>query len=291
MSTTGGHRRSLRGCEPTATSSGLSGFWQPRRRATTPSPGSKRSGSTSTNTFFITDYREFGEWAEGRKRIRMEDFYRRQRIDLDVLMDGDEPAGGAWNFDHENREPPPKDGRAWPALDLFPLDAIDRDVMTELEASDDVALWGAAPDGRWPVTRAQALERLQRFVDEGLPGFGAHEDAMLAAEWKLAHSVLSSAMNIGLLDPMEVVRAAEVAYRGRAPINSVEGFIRQVMGWREYVWGLYWFFDLNTAPRTNWRPTARCHHRSPAMPPPRWRACRRSCRASTTGPMPITSNG
>lgn len=197
----------------------------------------------STNTFFITDYREFGEWAEGRKRIRMEDFYRRQRIDLDVLMDGDEPAGGAWNFDHENREPPPKDGRAWPTLELFPLDAIDRDVMTELEASDDVALWGAAPDGRWPVTRAQALERLQRFVDEGLPGFGAHEDAMLAAEWKLAHSVLSSAMNIGLLDPMEVVRAAEVAYReGRAPINSVEGFIRQVMGWREYVWGLYWFF-------------------------------------------------
>ena len=74
----------------------------------------------STNTFFITDYREFGEWAEGRKRIRMEDFYRRQRIDLDVLMDGDEPAGGTWNFDHENREPPPKDGRAWPTPRTFP---------------------------------------------------------------------------------------------------------------------------------------------------------------------------
>ena len=177
----------------------------------------------STNTFFITDYRKFGEWADGRKRIRMEDFYRRQRIDLDVLMDGDEPAGGTWNFDHENREPPPKDGRAWPTLELFPLDAIDCDVMTELEVNDDIALWGAAPDGRWPVTRAQALERLQRFVDEGLPGFGAHEDAMLAAEWKLAHSVLSSAMNIGLLDPMEVVRAAEVADEHEVARRDADG--------------------------------------------------------------------
>ena len=197
----------------------------------------------SANTFFITDYHEFGEWAEGRKRIRMEDFYRQQRIELDVLMDGDEPVGGKWNFDHENREPPPKDGRAWPTLDSFELDEIDRAVLDDLESHDGVELWGAAPDGRWPVTRQQALARLDAFIADALPAFGAHEDAMLADEWKLAHSTLSSAMNIGLLDPMEAVRAAEVAYReGEAPINSVEGFIRQVMGWREYVWGLYWFF-------------------------------------------------
>ena len=145
------------GCEPTATSSGLSGS------ATSPSSHDAVTRlealgvELSTNTFFITDYREFGEWAEGRKRIRMEDFYRRQRIDLDVLTTATNPPAGRTSTTRiVNRQ----DGGRGQA-DLFPLDAIDRDVMTELEASDDVALWGAALDGRWPVTRAQALERLQ----------------------------------------------------------------------------------------------------------------------------------
>ncbi len=103
--------------------------------------------------------------------------------------------------------------------------------------------WGADPDGTWPVTRSQALTRLDEFVATALAPFGAHEDAMLGAEWKLAHSVLASSMNLGLLHPGEVAEAAEVAFAtGDAPINSVEGFIRQVIGWREYVWGVYWLW-------------------------------------------------
>ncbi len=190
--------------------------------------------------FFLTGADQFAEWADGRKSLRMEDFYRWQRRRIDVLMDGEDPAGGAWNFDHDNREGPPKDGRSWPTLTRFALDDIDRGVLADLDESG-VETWGEDPDGLWPVTRAQALVRLADFIERGLGPFGPHEDAMLAAEWKLAHSVLSSALNLGLLHPEEVVRAAEAAYRdGDAPINSVEGFVRQIIGWREYVWSLYW---------------------------------------------------
>ncbi len=192
---------------------------------------------------FLCHYDDFAEWAGDRRQLKMEDFYRWQRTRLDVLMDpgpgGPEPVGGQWNFDHDNREPPPKDGRSWPAITRFELDDIDRQVIERLP--DDVV--GAEPDGTWPVTREQALVRLEEFVATGLAPFGPHEDAMLAAEWKLAHSVLSSSMNLGLLHPLEVVEAAEAAYReGAAPINSVEGFVRQVIGWREYVWGVYWLW-------------------------------------------------
>ena len=192
---------------------------------------------------FLCHYDEFADWAEGRKQLKMEDFYRWQRTRLDVLMetgpDGTEPVGGRWNFDGDNRQPPPSDGRAWPEITRFELDEIDRDVIARLP----VTTYGADPDGTWPVTRAQALIRLDEFVTTGLAPFGAHEDAMLADEWKLAHSVLSSSINLGLLHPREVLEAAEAAYRsGAAPINSVEGFVRQVIGWREYVWGVYWLW-------------------------------------------------
>ncbi len=192
---------------------------------------------------FLCHYDDFAEWASGRKQLKMEDFYRWQRTRLDVLMDvgadGPEPAGAQWNHDHDNREPPPKDGRTWPGITRFDLDDIDREVIDRLPAG----LTGAEPDGTWPVTRAQALVRLDEFITSGLAPFGPHEDAMLAAEWKLAHSVLSSSINLGLLHPSEVVDAAEEAFRsGAAPINSVEGFIRQVIGWREYVWGVYWLW-------------------------------------------------
>ena len=192
---------------------------------------------------FLCHPDEFGAWADGRKRLTMEDFYRWQRMRLDVLMEpgpnGPEPVGGRWNFDHDNREPPPRDGRSWPAIERFDLDDIDRDVLDRMP--DDLV--GAPPDGTWPVTRAQALVRLHEFVDTGLAGFGPHEDAMLAAEWKLAHSVLASSMNLGLLHPAEVVDAVEQAFRsGGVPLASAEGFIRQVIGWREYVWGVYWLW-------------------------------------------------
>lgn len=195
------------------------------------------------NDLFLCHYDEFAGWAAGRKRLTMEDFYRWQRQRLGVLMDegisGPEPVGGRWNFDHDNRDPPPRDGREWPPIERFELDDIDRDVLDRLPAST----FGADPDGTWPVTRTQALIRLREFIDHGLAAFGPHEDAMLAAEWKMAHSVLASSMNIGLLHPSEIVDAAEMAYRrGIAPLSSVEGFVRQVIGWREYVWGVYWLW-------------------------------------------------
>jgi deoxyribodipyrimidine photolyase-related protein len=191
---------------------------------------------TVANNQFLCHYDDFATWAEGRKSIKLEDFYRWQRTRLNVLMDDGAPAGGRWNYDSDNREPSPTDGRPWPAITRFPLDAIDREVLGRLPEC-----WGAAPEGSWPVTRQQALQRLEEFITSGLEPFGPHEDAMLAAEWKLAHSALSSSLNLGLLSPGEVIEAAEAAYRaGAAPINSAEGFIRQVLGWREYVWGMYW---------------------------------------------------
>ena len=196
------------------------------------------------NDFFLCHYDDFAGWAQGRKRLTMEDFYRWQRMRLGVLVesgaDGEpEPVGGQWNFDHDNREPPPRDGRSWPAVERFELDSIDREIVARLPSTT----FGADPDGTWPVTRAQALVRLGEFIDHGLAAFGPHEDAMLAKEWKMAHSVLASSMNIGLIHPAEIVAAAEAAYRrGDAPMASVEGFIRQVIGWREYVWGVYWLW-------------------------------------------------
>ena len=199
---------------------------------------------TIPNDQFTCHYDEFAEWAADRKHLKMEDFYRWQRSRLGVMMadgpGGEDPAGGQWNYDHDNREKPPKDGRSWPSITVFELDEIDRAVIDEF---DDFDVWGAEPDGTWPVTRDQALTRLDEFVATGLEPFGPHEDAMLAGEWKLAHSVLSSSMNLGLLHPAEVVEAAEDAWRERdLPINSVEGFVRQIIGWREYVWGVYWLW-------------------------------------------------
>jgi deoxyribodipyrimidine photolyase-related protein len=195
------------------------------------------------NDQFLCHPSLFAQWSVGRARMTMEDFYRWQRVRLGVLVeddgDGPQPVGGRWNFDHDNREPPPKDGRVWPGITRFELDDIDRRILDRLPAD----LVGAEPDGTWPVTRAQALARLAEFVDGSLPAFGPHEDAMLAGEWKLAHSVLASSMNIGLLHPTEVVDAVVAAFRsGGVPISSAEGFLRQVIGWREYVRGVYWLW-------------------------------------------------
>jgi deoxyribodipyrimidine photolyase-related protein len=152
-------------------------------------------------------------------------------------MDGDEPAGGRWNFDAENREPPPRDGGTWPEPPRSELDAVDAAVLADLPD----ACWGAPPSGLWPTSRAEALRRLDHVITDVLPRFGPHEDAMLSTNWHLAHTLLSAPLNTGLLLPDEVCDAAEAAYRaGDVPIASAEGFVRQVIGWREYVWGRYW---------------------------------------------------
>ncbi len=194
------------------------------------------------NNQFLCDAETFTSWAASRKSMKMEDFYRWQRTRLDVLMDGIEPAGGTWNYDHENREPPPKDGRSWPEPEYAALDDIDTEISALID--DHAPLTTGAPwNGLWPTTSAAARERLERVIREVLPKFGPHEDAMLTSNWHLAHTALSSSLNIGLIRPHEVVEAAEAAYRqGNIPIASVEGFIRQIIGWREYVWGLYWLW-------------------------------------------------
>lgn len=192
---------------------------------------------------FLCHYRDFADWASDRATFKMEDFYRWQRRRLGYLMDGDEPAGGRWNFDDENRRPlPADDPPVWPAPQRSKLDQIDHDVLDDLPDT----CWGADPDGTWATSRRRALARLRHFVDDVLPGFGPHEDAMTARSWHLAHSVLSPYLNIGLLLPGEVCDLVQRAYDdGRVPINSAEGFIRQVIGWREYVWGVYWLWGAD----------------------------------------------
>ncbi len=187
---------------------------------------------------FLCHYDEFAAWAD-RSRMRLEDFYRWNRIQLGYLMDGDEPAGGRWNWDEANREPPPADLAIFPQPPTSQLDDLDGQVLAELPDG----LHGAEPVGLWATSRRAALARLRHFVDEVLPRFGPFEDAMTSGSWHLAHSLLSPCLNLGLLLPREVCDRVEEAYReGRVPIQSAEGFIRQVIGWREYVWGLYWLW-------------------------------------------------
>lgn len=190
---------------------------------------------------FLCHEDEFAAWADARagKRLRMEDFYRWQRLRLGYLVDGDQPLGGRWNFDADNREPPPKEGAPWPTPLRWELDDLDRAVLADVGSHG----FGADPEGWWPTSRAQALERLDHVVTDVLPRFGPHEDAIVERSWHLAHTLLSPALNLGLLLPGEVADRAEQAHRaGDVPIASAEGFVRQIIGWREYVWGLFWWF-------------------------------------------------
>lgn len=190
---------------------------------------------------FLCSVAEFERHAKGRRQLRLEFFYREMRQRHRVLMDGDQPEGGAWNFDADNREAFGANGPGFvPEPARFEPDAITREVIALVEqrfASHPGRLGSFA----WPVTREQALQALQRFVDERLEHFGRWQDAMWGGQPWLYHAHLSAAMNLKLLHPREVVAAAEAAYRaGRVPLASAEGFIRQVLGWREYVRGIYW---------------------------------------------------
>ena len=186
---------------------------------------------------FLTASGEFEELFRGKKRFTMETFYRWQRTRLGYLMDGDQPVTGRWNYDEDNRQPLPKKGVTFPDPVVDELDDLDRDVLADLPTS----VVGAEPVGLWPTSRTAALARLRHAIDEVLPRFGPHEDAMTTTSWHLAHTLLSPALNAGLLHPKEVADAIEVAYRsGAVPIASAEGLLRQVIGWREFVWCVYW---------------------------------------------------
>ena len=190
---------------------------------------------------FYTTVRDFAAHANGRKTLRLEYFYRELRKRHDILMEDGKPLGGQWNFDAENRGSFDAEGpRDVPEPTRFEPDALTREVL-DLVDSRFADHPGSLDAFAWPVTRAQALEALARFVRERLPLFGRYQDAMWPGQPWLYHAHLSAALNLKLLDPREVVAAAVEAHEdGKAPLAAVEGFVRQILGWREYVRGIYW---------------------------------------------------
>nr|WP_242470095.1 cryptochrome/photolyase family protein [Thiococcus pfennigii] len=192
---------------------------------------------------FLCPSEQFAEHAQGRKQLRLEPFYRAMRRQLNVLMDGDQPAGGTWNYDKENRG---SFGKQVPAPIPVPCgftpDATTGAVLALVDARFKSHPGGLASFD-WPVTPQQARAALEDFIDNRLADFGRVQDAMWTGEPVLYHSRLSAALNLKLLDPRDAIAAAEEAYRqGRAPLAAVEGFVRQLLGWREYVRGVYWLF-------------------------------------------------
>lgn len=190
---------------------------------------------------FLSTPSEFAEWAEGRKRLTMEYFYREMRREHGSLMDGDEPAGGDWNYDEQNREAFRKDG---PGMIKEPVqfqpDDLTREVI-DLVGEHFGDHPGRAADMRYPVTHEEAQRAVRDFVEHRLPHFGTYQDAMWTGRAYLYHSRISAALNLHLVHPKYVIDHAEAAYReGAAPLNAVEGFIRQILGWREYIRGMYW---------------------------------------------------
>ncbi len=217
------------------------GDWRVRQVIRGVAAASGRPLDIREDRHFYCSVREFAAHAKGRKSLRMEYFYREMRRRHGVLMDGDEPAGGRWNFDEDNREAFDAAGPgSVPPRTVFAPDAITRNVIALVEQRFPEHP-GRLDEFGWPVTRAQALLALGRFVGERLPLFGRYQDAMWPREPWLHHAHLSAALNLKLLRPREVVDAAVAAYRsGAAPLASVEGFVRQILGWREYVRGIYW---------------------------------------------------
>jgi deoxyribodipyrimidine photolyase-related protein len=191
------------------------------------------------DTRFLCSHDRFRQWAEGRKELRMEFFYREMRRSTGLLITGNNPEGGQWNYDTDNREPLPDD-RLIPTRERFEPDEITRGVI-ELVRERYGKNFGALEPFGWAVTREDALAALDHFIADCLPNFGRFQDAMQSGEPFLYHAILSPYLNTGLLLPDEVCAAAERAfYDGSAPLNAVEGFIRQIIGWREYIRGVYW---------------------------------------------------
>jgi deoxyribodipyrimidine photolyase-related protein len=188
---------------------------------------------------FICSQEQFEQWASGRKQLRMEYFYRDMRRRTGLLMQDSQPEGGLWNYDNSNRKPY-RGEPALPALPAFEKDETDLAVLALVEQHFS-SHPGTLGKFNWPTTRLQALQALEDFLEHRLPLFGDFQDAMTQGQSFMFHSLLSTSINCGLLTPMEVCVAAQARYHsGLAPLNAVEGFIRQIIGWREYVRGIYW---------------------------------------------------
>ena len=193
---------------------------------------------------FISRISEFNNWAEGRKQLRMEYFYRDMRRKTGLLMDGEKPVGGKWNYDQENRKPAPGS-----VLHTGPKCFSNTDhtkSVIDLVSERFSENFGNIANFNFATTQSQAEEALDHFIDKALPDFGAYQDAMMMDEPFLFHAIISPYLNIGLLKPLDVCKKAEKAFLdGRAPLNSVEGFIRQIIGWREYIRGIYFLQGPN----------------------------------------------
>jgi deoxyribodipyrimidine photolyase-related protein len=225
---------------------------------------------------FLASHAEFEAWAEGRKQLRMEWFYREMRRKTGLLMEGSEPAGGKWNYDHENRKPAADDLFREPPRTFGP-DRIVEEVLALVEARFPDRFGTLRPFG-FATDAEEAEQALAHFLAHHLGEFGTYQDAMLRGDRYLNHAVISAYMNMGLLDPLEVCRRAEAELReGRAPINSVEGFIRQIIGWREFVRGIYFLEGPDYARRN-----ALGHSRR--LPPLYWGApTRMACLSHAVG--------
>ncbi len=204
---------------------------------------------------FIASHGEFEAWAEGRKELRMEYFYREMRRKTGLLMEGDKPAGGKWNFDHDNRKPAKSDlFRQGPAA--FAPDDVTGTVLDLIERAFPNNFGALRPFG-YATDEAGAQAALDHFIEHGLPQFGDYQDAMLTGDPHLCHALISAYLNIGLLDPLETCQRVEAAWAaGDAPINAAEGFIRQILGWREFVRGVYFLEGPDYARRNRLN-----HHR------------------------------
>jgi deoxyribodipyrimidine photolyase-related protein len=215
------------------------GEWRVRADMATWHDGAGCAVEIRDDDRFLCDSRAFRAWADGRRAPRMEFFYREMRRHHDVLMEDGAPVGGFWNFDRENRKRlPPR--VLVPGIPRFEPDATTRAVM-DLVRERFAGHFGDIGGFCLPVTARDAAIALDDFIAHRLPAFGDWQDAMKTDSPVLFHGLISTSLNLGLLEPLAVCRAAEAAFRaGAAPLNSVEGFIRQILGWREFVRGIYW---------------------------------------------------
>jgi deoxyribodipyrimidine photolyase-related protein len=190
---------------------------------------------------FIFPLADFNAWAGNRRQYRMEHWYRHARIRSGILMEQGQPRGGRWNYDQENRRSFGRQGPGWlPPPRRFLPDAITEEVI-DLVEREFPEHPGSLEHFDWPITPEQAEEALQDFVQQRLQGFGDFQDVTWPGEAWIYHSRLSAAMNLGLIPPRRVIDAALAQLEaGRAALNAVEGFVRQILGWREYVRGIYW---------------------------------------------------